>query len=175
MHVREDENGALCFGEGNASLRIGPASNDANANVNVNVDANSKVDANNDAWYLRHIERGYAWLPDAAIDALLPPALSMERLTAVSFNKGCFPGQEIAARLHYLGGHKKHLHVVTSDRSFNEGDSLSVDGRAVGMVLMCNASTSQPMSLVVLDDTAVQADTLEIEGTRIHIVTTFDA
>jgi len=156
MHVREDETGAICFGEGDASLRIG--------NTN-----------GSDTWHARHIEKGYAWLPDAAIDALLPPALSMERLSAVSFNKGCFPGQEIAARLHYLGGHKKHLHVITSDRALEEGNSLRVDGNTVGIVLMCNASATKPISLVVLDDAAIQADTLEIEGMRLHIVSTFNA
>lgn len=162
MHVHEDESGAIRFGEGHASLRIGDA---------MIGDAKN----NDDAWMTRHIEKGYAWLPDAATDALLPPALSMERLSAVSFNKGCFPGQEIAARLHYLGGHKKHLHTVTSDRALEEGHSLRVDGSTVGIVLMCNASATRPMSLVVLDDTAVQADTLEIEGMRLHIVSTFDA
>lgn len=156
MHVREDESGAISFGEGDASLRIG--------NTN-----------GSDTWHARHVHNGYAWLPDAAIDALLPPALSMERLSAVSFNKGCFPGQEIAARLHHLGGHKKHLHVVTSDHALDEGHSLRVDGNAVGIVLMCNASTTKPISLVVLDDAAVQVDTLDIEGTRLHIVSTFDA
>ena len=99
----------------------------------------------------------------------------MERLSAVSFNKGCFPGQEIAARLHHLGGHKKHMHVVTSDRALDEGHSLRIDGKTVGIVLMCNASTAKPISLVVLDDAAVQVDTLDIEGMRLHIVSTFDA
>lgn len=160
MHVHEDASGAISFGEGDASLRIGNA-NDTTNTV--------------DAWITRHIEKGYAWLPDTAIDALLPPALSMERLSAVSFNKGCFPGQEIAARLHYLGGHKKHLHVVASDRALTEGHSLRVDGNAVGIVLMCNASSTKPISLVVLDDAAAQADTLETEDMRLHIVSTFDA
>jgi folate-binding protein YgfZ len=161
MHVREDENGAITFGEGDASLRFSNANDDGTHR--------------DDAWYVRHIEKGYAWLPTTANDALLPPALSMERLSAVSFNKGCFPGQEIAARLHYLGGHKKHLHAVTSGQSLEEGQSLRIDGNTVGMVLMCHASAAKPISLVVLDDSAVQADTLEIEGTRLHIVSTFDA
>ena len=157
-HASEDASGAISFGEGDASLRYSNATH-----------------ATADAWHARHIEKGYAWLPDATIDTLLPPALSMERLSAVSFTKGCFPGQEIAARLHHLGGHKKHLHVVASERALVEGDSLRVDGKAVGIVLMCNTSSTRPISLVVLDDAAVQADTLEIEGMRLHIVSTFEA
>ncbi|MGY3231353.1 folate-binding protein YgfZ [Luteibacter sp. HA06] len=165
MHVHEDENGAISFGEGDESVRFSNANDDAN---------DDGIDRN-DAWHARHIEKGYAWLPTAAYDALLPPALSMERLSAVSFTKGCFPGQEIAARLHYLGGHKKHLHAVTSEQPLDEGQSIRIDGNSVGIVLMSHASTAKPMSLVVLDDSAVQADTLEIEGARLHIVSTFDA
>jgi folate-binding protein YgfZ len=156
MHARENEDGTIVFGEGDTSTCVGSSHGES-------------------SWYARHIDKGYAWLPDNALDTLLPPALSMERLGAVAFDKGCFPGQEIAARLHYLGGHKKHLRRVTSEKTVPEGQSLRIDGREVGIVLMNNASTPQPMSLVVLDDAYAQSDTLDIDGMRLHIVSTFDA
>lgn len=153
VHEAED---VLSLGEGDTSIRI-------------------SVMQGEDAWYARHIEKGYAWLPDEAIDALLPPALSMERLGAVAFNKGCFPGQEIAARLHFLGGHKKHLRVVRSDDVLHEGETLRVNGRDIGIVLMHAVSQPSPISLVVLDDIASSAETLETDGKRLHILSTFDA
>lgn len=153
--IREEDD-ALSFGEGDTSIRI-------------------SVTQGDDAWYARHIEKGYSWLPDEAIDALLPPALSMERLGAVAFNKGCFPGQEIAARLHFLGGHKKHLRVVRSDAVWREGETLRVNGRDIGMVLMHAASLASSISLVVLDDSVATAETLEIDDKRLHIISTFDA
>lgn len=155
MRMHED-GGVMVLGEGDASLRIGGAPGD-------------------DAWYARHIAKGFAWLPDEAIDTLLPPALSMERLGAVAFDKGCFPGQEIAARLHFLGGHKKHLRVVRSDAALREGRSLRMNGRDIGIVLMCNASQDARVSLVVLDDASVEADTLETETARLHVLSTFGA
>jgi folate-binding protein YgfZ len=153
VHEAED---ILLLGEGDASIRI-------------------SVMQGEDAWYARHIEKGYAWLPDDAIDALLPPALSMERLGAVAFNKGCFPGQEIAARLHFLGGHKKHLRVVRSDDVLREGETLRVNGRDIGIVLMHAVSQPSPISLVVLDDSASSAETLETDDKSLHILSTFDA
>jgi folate-binding protein YgfZ len=149
-----DDDGTLILGEGDASLRIGKHEGD-------------------DAWIVRHITKGYAWLPDEALGNLLPPALSMERLGAVAFDKGCFPGQEIAARLHFLGGHKRHLRTLRSDDALQEGHSLNVDGRDVGIVLLQHASASSSISLVVLDDTMSQADTLEMQGTRLHVMSTF--
>jgi hypothetical protein len=62
-----------------------------------------------DAAWRCEIDAGWPWLPDTALDALMPPALGLEHLGAVSFDKGCYPGQEIAARLHYRGGNKRHL------------------------------------------------------------------
>lgn len=55
------------------------------------------------------IEAGWPWLPAVALDALTPPALGLEHLAAVAFDKGCYPGQEIAARLHFRGGNKRRL------------------------------------------------------------------
>lgn len=150
----EDADGALLLGEGDASLRI--AANEGD-----------------DAWRARHIAKGYAWLPDGALDALLPPALSMERIGAVAFDKGCFPGQEIAARLHFLGGHKRHLHIVQSDRALIEGTTLRINGRDTGIALTSDASASRPTTLVVLDDATVAAQNLDIEGNRLHIISTF--
>jgi folate-binding protein YgfZ len=149
-----EEHGTLILGEGDASLRIGAQEGDG-------------------AWIARHVDRGYAWLPEHALGMLLPPALSMERLGAVTFDKGCFPGQEIAARLHFLGGHKRHLRIVRSDAALQEGHSLHVDGRDVGMVLMHNMYSPSPTSLVVLDDTMSQAETLESQGIQLHVVSTF--
>lgn len=65
-----------------------------------------------DAWRLAQLRNGWPWLPQSLLNELLPPALSLHRLHAVVIDKGCYPGQEIVARLHYRGGNKKHLHRI---------------------------------------------------------------
>ena len=42
----------------------------------------------------------------------------------VSFSKGCYPGQEVVARLHYLGSAKRRLFAFKSDEEMQVGDSL---------------------------------------------------
>lgn len=44
----------------------------------------------------------------------LPHELNLPSLQAVSFDKGCYTGQEIIARMEYRGKLKKHLHVATT-------------------------------------------------------------
>lgn len=60
------------------------------------------------AWRRADIRTGWPSLP-VTTSPLLPPALSLERLGAVSLEKGCYPGQEIVARLHHLGSPKRRL------------------------------------------------------------------
>jgi folate-binding protein YgfZ len=155
-NVREEDDGTLVFGEGDASLRIG-------------------ADIGNDAWVARHVAKGFAWLPGAALGALLPPALSMERLGAVAFDKGCFPGQEIAARLHFLGGHKRHLRIarIEGNMTPEEGEPLRVNGKDAGIVLMKDRISELPTTLVVLDDMMSQEETLDIGDARLHVLHTF--
>lgn len=71
--------------------------------------SNTTGDAPRANVWLHELRAGWPWLPDAALDALLPPALGLEHLGAVRFDKGCYPGQEIAARLHFRGGNKREL------------------------------------------------------------------
>ena len=52
-----------------------------------------------DAWRLADIAAGLPWIAPATQDEFVPQALDLERLDAIRFDKGCFPGQEIAARL----------------------------------------------------------------------------
>ncbi len=71
-----------------------------------------------DAWTREDITCGLAWIPEQVSGRYTPSALGLERLEAVSLNKGCYPGQEIVARLHYRGGNKRgcmRIHVETEE------------------------------------------------------------
>ena len=73
----------------------------------------------------------------ACIDSILPEIylLTSEKMVpqmlnldideiGVNFSKGCFPGQEVVARLHYLGVAKRRLFAFESDSEINVGDAL---------------------------------------------------
>jgi len=73
----------------------------------------------------------------ACIDSFLPEifAVTSEKLVpqmlnldingfGVNFSKGCYPGQEVVARLHYLGSAKRRLFAFELDSDANVGDAL---------------------------------------------------
>jgi tRNA-modifying protein YgfZ len=58
-------------------------------------------------------------------EKLVPQMLNLDiNEVGVSFSKGCYPGQEVVARLHYLGSAKRRLFSFTSDKEMQVGDSL---------------------------------------------------
>ena len=105
-----------------------------------------------DAWRAEQIHLGWPWLPDEALDALLPPALSLERLQAVAFDKGCYPGQEIAARLHFRGGHKRHMHCVVLSQALPAGSVLRDEQADVALILDNVATNDGHAALAIIND-----------------------
>lgn len=70
------------------------------------------------AWELLDIEAGLPQITMATRDRFLPQMLNLDVLGGVSFSKGCYPGQEIVARLKYRGQLKQRLfigHCHTTD------------------------------------------------------------
>jgi folate-binding protein YgfZ len=59
-------------------------------------------------------------------EAFVPQMANMELIGGVSFSKGCYPGQEIVARLHYLGNANRRMFrvEVTQDEPINIGDDI---------------------------------------------------
>lgn len=68
-----------------------------------------------------------------------PHMLSLDRLRAFSVKKGCYPGQEIVARTHFIGQTKRQAWWVEGD-SLASGDTVSdAQGRALGEVIEATA------------------------------------
>lgn len=76
-------------------------------------------------------------------EQLVLQAVNLDLLGAVSFTKGCYPGQEIVARLHYKGGVNKRMFqaTVAGKNSIESGDLVYCDdipGNQTGTVIGCS-------------------------------------
>jgi len=65
-------------------------------------------------------------------DSILPAEAGLEE-THISFTKGCYPGQEPIARLHYRGKTNRRLGALDV-ASAQPGDAIVWEGKAVGRV-----------------------------------------
>jgi len=64
------------------------------------------------AWSWLDIAAGAPTLLPGAVDEFIPQMLNLDLLGGVSFQKGCYPGQEIVARVHHLGRVKQRLYLA---------------------------------------------------------------
>ena len=77
-------------------------------------------------WQWLDIMAGLPSITKNVQEAFVPQMANMELIQGVSFSKGCYPGQEIVARLHYLGNANRRMFrvCVEQDKPINIGDDI---------------------------------------------------
>jgi folate-binding protein YgfZ len=73
--------------------------------------------ANFESWRLSDIKAGIPNIYPQTSEQFVLQMSNLDLLDGVSFKKGCYPGQEIIARMHYLGKLKKRLFLATLETS----------------------------------------------------------
>ena len=68
--------------------------------------------ADADDFWLFMFKTGLPWITTQTTEAFIPQHLNLDQLGVIDFDKGCYPGQEIVARLHFLGKVKKRMKYV---------------------------------------------------------------
>ncbi len=102
------------------------------------------------AWFSADLAIGLPRLPLAGREVWTPQMLSLERLDAFSLAKGCYPGQEIVARTHYLGQAKRALaHLEGID--LKAGAAVEALGGAAGTVVCATADGRGALAVLALD------------------------
>lgn len=106
-------------------------------------------------WQANLINHGLAHVVAASSEQHIPQMLNMQAFNGISFNKGCYTGQEIVARMQYLGKLKKATfaaHINTS-QPVNVGDAIYAQDTAnpVGEVVNAVAYGDGYQVLMVLD------------------------
>jgi folate-binding protein YgfZ len=86
-------------------------------------------------WLLDNLRAGIPEIWQAQSEQFTPHMLNLDLIGAVSFDKGCYPGQEIVARTHYRGTSKRRSHRFESRQPVAAGDKVSDDERDIGEVL----------------------------------------
>jgi hypothetical protein len=90
-------------------------------------------------WEWLEIRAGIPAVAPATQEQFVPQMANLDRIGGVSFSKGCYPGQEIVARTHYLGKLKRRMFLLHlgGDAAPRPGDEIhapDTEGQAAGMV-----------------------------------------
>lgn len=93
--------------------------------------------ADKQLWQWLDIQAGIAHVTAEISEAFVPQMMNLDRIGGVNFKKGCYPGQEIVARSHYLGKLKRRMQsaYITSQHALK---------LAIGMDVYSSLDTDQP-------------------------------
>ena len=116
---------------------------------------------------LAEIRLGLPAVGAPLVEHFVAQMLNLDLLDAVSFDKGCYPGQEVIARVHHLGSVKRRMRRYASESAAPPAPGSPVanaDGVEVGEVVRAARADNGVELLAVVDHTAA----LSVGGERLR-------
>ncbi|URJ30989.1 tRNA-modifying protein YgfZ [Blochmannia endosymbiont of Camponotus sp.] len=136
---------------------------------------------NSRQWALLDIEAGYPTIELETSELFVPQAVNMDMLQGVSFNKGCYLGQESIARIQYRGGNKKELYRLIGTIDYKNKQKFPVAGdwielklnnqhwKNIGVILQsCQIKKNNVWLQVVLNRSVLNSSELRITNVKTH-------
>lgn len=127
-------------------------------------------------WQLMDIRSGLGHVEVDTVDLFIPQMLNFQAIGAISFKKGCYTGQEVVARMKYLGKLKRRMYrirvPVSADRllpgmpCYLQGQNQSVGN----IVSTAHCDAERLEVLVVLTKEAADSDDLLIGSQQYPVV-----
>lgn len=119
-------------------------------------------------WEWLEIQAGIPEVYPATQEEFVPQMLNLDLLDGINFKKGCYTGQEIVARTHYLGTVKRRTqlaHVETNMQPNTGDDVLNTNGEIVGKIVRCTPAQNGGYDLLAeIRLESVEAGQLNVNG-----------
>jgi hypothetical protein len=106
--------------------------------------------------------------------------VNLQAINSLSFTKGCYPGQEVVARMHYLGKLKRRLFIGTAKTDTLPVSGLSImtsdeNEQKVGQIVTASWSNDEQIEfLAVLQIEKAEKNELHIESSNGPIIELID-
>jgi len=128
-------------------------------------------------WLLGQIRAGIGQVMPSTRELFIPQMLNLQAVGGVSFKKGCYTGQEIVARMQYLGKLKRRLYRLRLDAAElpEPGTHLFAPSHnsSIGEVVLAANAEGNIELLAVLQAEAAEAGDLRLgalEGPALHVL-----
>jgi folate-binding protein YgfZ len=121
---------------------------------------------------LQRLQAGIPDITEATTDLFIPQMLNLDALDFISFKKGCYTGQEVVARAHYLGTVKRRMHRLLLPQAYlpQPGEAIhNSDDKPIGTVVNAQISENQVEVLAVLSSSASGCDSMVINGQTLAV------
>lgn len=118
-------------------------------------------EASLDHWLLAQIRAGVGQVLSSTRELFIPQMINLQALGGVSFKKGCYTGQEIVARMQYLGKLKRRLYRLSAEDIEAEAPAPGLElyspvhGSSVGEVVLAARAGGDLELLAVVQEDAI--------------------
>ena len=122
---------------------------------------NSDAAGNSPGWRAMELKSGVTWLNEGSSEKFIPQMLGLDQIGAVSFKKGCYPGQEIVARARYLGKVNRNplLLEISGKPGVEPGEKVQVRrGDAWSSAVVVDLAPSGDENLVIFTVASAEPD-----------------
>lgn len=131
------------------------------------------VPVGNSVWEWLNVQAGQPDVVTETIEAFVPQMLNLQLINGVSFKKGCYTGQEVVARMQYLGKLKRRMYLAHTDAQQlpHPGDELyspeSGSGQGAGkLVTVASSPNGGYDMLAVLEINGVEGGEFYLDESR---------
>lgn len=128
------------------------------------------------SWDYLNIQNGLPFIDSHTSEEFVPLMANMDLINGVSFTKGCYTGQEIVARTHYLGKQKRRTYriKITSETEPKAGDQLATDSSTenqyTGTLMIVHPLTENEYeALSVIQIKAAEEEKLKLKNAESEI------
>lgn len=122
-------------------------------------------------WDLLEIRAGIPDIRNSTVEAFVPQMVNLQLINGVNFKKGCYPGQEVVARMQYLGKLKRRMyraHLDTAEPPAAGSNLYSPDsesGQGAGKVVRAAPSPDGGCELLIVAEiSSAEQQTLYLES-----------
>ena len=128
-------------------------------------------------WLLGQVRAGLGQVMAQTRELFIPQMINLQAVGGVSFKKGCYTGQEIVARMQYLGKLKRRQYRLALEQSAPPAPGTSIfsptHGSSVGEVVLAARSEQGCELLAVVGAEAIEDGNLHLgslEGPRLAVL-----
>jgi len=126
------------------------------------------------AWELLDIRAGVPSIKEQTQESFVPQMVNLQAINGLSFTKGCYPGQEVVARMEYLGKLKRMMYRITiidesqpesGDRLYSTSSSSPQGAGEIVSVQKDGDGVWEGLAVVEVDIVEAKDLTLKEDGT----------
>ena len=101
-------------------------------------------------WHFEKIQQGIPDISPETQEHFVAQMLNLDRLNGISFDKGCYTGQEIIARMQHLGRIKRRMLLLTISEAHKPGDKIQLGEKNIGEIVNVSNLGSLHLALAVM-------------------------